>query len=744
MKSDNKRMGLFSFSFQDYFKVFVIASAYFFAHEIAFFFPDSQKVIMLVWPAGGVSLAAFLLNPRRLWPLLTLVFYISGITADLAMSGRPLMMSLGFMTGNMVESICCAWLIIYWSRGFQNFNKAREVLALIVSAVFVNAFSSCIGALTSMLTSGDSLLGSWQTWFIADGLGILLVGPFIVAWSRVKELKEILCFKKIIEGSAFLAVWIIFVWLIFHSNQFEFHLRPYMLVALLAWPAIRFGQRGVTFANMLVFVIAIFSPMIISGPAPWVWHGQSSDLAGRLMDLQIFLGFMSVVGYLLAAIYADFILASSQREEALDDLKKSRQLLESVVEGTQDAVFVKDFKGRYLLINSAACQATGKNASEILGQDDTFIFPADHARLLMERDRQVLDNKKIITFEYDLVNLNGNKRSVHSLKGPLFDKDGQVMGLFGISRDITERKQVHQQLVDTINYMQTFISTSPIAIITYKASGQAVSANTAAAKLVGTSIENLMKQNFRNLDSWKRDGFLDKAQKALDTGQEQLLECYTVSSFGAAFWISCRFVPFNYTAQPHLLFLATDISDKKQAEKYALEITAEKAAAKTAQKKAVEIAAAYQELQKARDLLTQSEKLSAIGVLVAGIAHELNSPLSGILGIVRFYLEHKNPDDREYRDLEQVLKAAERMSKIVQGLRDFSRPSVKEEEELNFNSMIESVLSFGQKIMIGPNIDLHKNFEKDLPMIKGDKNQVQQIIINLMSNATDAMQKKVR
>src|ERR1035438_9022409 len=66
----------------DFPRVIVIALVYFFAHGIAFFFPDSEKVIMLIWPAGGIGLAAFLLNRRRLWPLLTLAFYFAGITAD--------------------------------------------------------------------------------------------------------------------------------------------------------------------------------------------------------------------------------------------------------------------------------------------------------------------------------------------------------------------------------------------------------------------------------------------------------------------------------------------------------------------------------------------------------------------------------------------------------------------------------------------------------------------------------------
>ncbi len=184
----------------DYLKVFAIGVAYFLAHKIAFFFPDQEKVIMLVWPAGGVSLAAFLLNPRRLWPSLTFAFYISGIAADFFLAGRSFMTGVGYMTANMVESIGCAWLILHWSGGFRRFTQVTEILALIAGTIFVNALSSCIGAWTSVLTRGASFAGSWQTWYISDGLGVLVMGPFIVAWINIRDLIVRFRLKILIEG----------------------------------------------------------------------------------------------------------------------------------------------------------------------------------------------------------------------------------------------------------------------------------------------------------------------------------------------------------------------------------------------------------------------------------------------------------------------------------------------------------------------------------------------------------------
>ena len=237
----------------DVLRIAGIALAYFFAHQLAFFFPDAEQVIMLIWPAGGIGLAAFLLNPRRLWPALTLAFYIAGVTADVFLADRSFLTGVGYMTGNMIESLGCAWLILYWAGEFRNFTRVREILALIVSAVCVNAFSACFGAGTAVLTRGASFIDSWQAWFIADGLGVLLVGPFIVTWMSVKDAIAGVRSKKIIEGLGFTIVWGLMTWGVFQpdifAHRFGFH--PYILVALLAWPAIRLGQRGVTLALIL-------------------------------------------------------------------------------------------------------------------------------------------------------------------------------------------------------------------------------------------------------------------------------------------------------------------------------------------------------------------------------------------------------------------------------------------------------------------------------------------------------------
>ena len=233
---------------------------------------------MLVWPAGGIGLAAFLLFPKRLWPVLIVSFYFSGIIADIVLAGRSFLTSLGYMTANISESTGSAWLILFFSRDFHKFSRIREVLSLIAATIFINAISACIGAATSVFFNSANFTIAWRSWYIADGLGILLITPLIVVWmSGFKRFIKSLNLKIILEGIAFLFIWLLISWLIFYPNQsnlFDFH--PYFLVALLAWPAMRFGQRGITLALILLLVVAIFSPSIINGPTPWS-AGKGND-----------------------------------------------------------------------------------------------------------------------------------------------------------------------------------------------------------------------------------------------------------------------------------------------------------------------------------------------------------------------------------------------------------------------------------------------------------------------------------
>ena len=131
----------------------------------------------------------------------------------------------------------------------------------------------------------------------------------------------------------------------------------------------------------------------------------------------------------------------TKRKKAEEALRESRELLRAVVEGTSDAVYVKDRQGRYRLFNTAASRITGKNSDAVLGRDDTFLFDADEATTVMDGDRFVMETGRTTTYEEYLTSATGEKMIFLSTKGPLSDEHGNVVGIFGVARDITERNR---------------------------------------------------------------------------------------------------------------------------------------------------------------------------------------------------------------------------------------------------------------------------------------------------------------
>jgi two-component system, cell cycle sensor histidine kinase and response regulator CckA len=130
-----------------------------------------------------------------------------------------------------------------------------------------------------------------------------------------------------------------------------------------------------------------------------------------------------------------------ERSDAEQAAGASRTMLAAIVEGTLDAVFVKDRAGRYMLINDAGAQAFGREIEDIIGLDDTELLDAEAAADLMARDREVMDGGETIVSEESL-----GSRVFLSTKVPYRDEQGELQGLIGIAHDITERRRLEAEL----------------------------------------------------------------------------------------------------------------------------------------------------------------------------------------------------------------------------------------------------------------------------------------------------------
>jgi signal transduction histidine kinase len=160
----------------------------------------------------------------------------------------------------------------------------------------------------------------------------------------------------------------------------------------------------------------------------------------------------------------------------------------------------------------------------------------------------------------------------------------------------------------------------------------------------------------------------------------------------------------------------------------------------TKRKKAEQkLADAYQELKDTQEQLIQSSKMAAMGQLAAGISHELNQPLTGIKGFAQAVHMDMEEDNPLKEDINKIIEQADRMDRIIKNIRLFARKSEFEMQEIDINQPIESAVMLMSEQLKVHNILLKKQLDENLPKIEGDLNQFQQVFLNLITNARDAI-----
>lgn len=270
-----------------------------------------------------------------------------------------------------------------------------------------------------------------------------------------------------------------------------------------------------------------------------------------------------------------------------------------------------------------------------------------------------------------------------------------------------ERKLDQQRIADALEYNRTLINSSSLGIITYNASGKCISANESSARIVGSTVDQLLKQNYNQIESWKKTGLIESALQAVTSGNETRREIHTMSSFGKEIWLDCRLTPFYSNDEPYLLVAIDDISQSKQAE-LNLQIYAEK--------------------------LEQSNRDLQEFAYIA--SHDLQEPLRKVLAFGdRLDRKYKDILDETGQDyLDRMRNASQRMQTLINDLLSFSRVSTRAQPftSIDLNPLIQDVIS-----------DLENQIDRtqgqvevgSMPVIDADPTQMHQLLQNLITNA---------
>lgn len=154
----------------------------------------------------------------------------------------------------------------------------------------------------------------------------------------------------------------------------------------------------------------------------------------------------------------------STLKHAEEELREKHALLEFIFEGSEDAIFAKDRRGCYLMVNATAARLMGQLQTDILGKDDTAFFSSDNAAGIMKHDRDVMESRTVLTYEETLI-CHGVARTFLSTKGPVYNGGGKIVGLFGMAHDITDRETAEKVLRHKEEQLRTLGDNIPSGVL---------------------------------------------------------------------------------------------------------------------------------------------------------------------------------------------------------------------------------------------------------------------------------------
>ena len=385
-------------------------------------------------------------------------------------------------------------------------------------------------------------------------------------------------------------------------------------------------------------------------------------------------------------------------------LQSSEARLRAVVEGTSDAVFIKDQTGHYLTINAAGARFLARTAESILGRTDAELYDDATSRARALAEQRLLKFGTVEAYD-ETLRLAGenNPRQFHSVRGPLRDDTGAIVGTFGISRDVTERRRVEEQ----IRKLSRAVEQSPVSIVITDAEGRIEYVNPRFTENTGYAAAEVLGRNPRLLKSGRQPvefyaelwstiksghdwhGVLENRRKNGDIFSEQTVISPVKDDSG------------NVT---HFIAIKEDITARLQLE----------------------------------EQLRHSQKMDAIGRLAGGVAHDFNNLLTIIQLEASALATNAALDADAAEGVRQITAATQRATALTRQLLAFSRKQEKEEQEVDLREIVENLAKLVRRIL-GEDIQLATAIPPAPVILRADPGMIEQAILNLAVNARDAM-----
>ena len=394
-----------------------------------------------------------------------------------------------------------------------------------------------------------------------------------------------------------------------------------------------------------------------------------------------------------------------ERNNLLNSLRESEERYRTILESIEDGYFEVDLPGNLSFFNDALCKITGFSRDEIMGINNREYMDEETAKKVYETYVGIYETGEPVKgFEYE-IRKDGNEKYVETSVSLRKDVKGQPIGFRGILRDVTERKRMEAELIQTKDFLQNILDSSIDGITSTDLEGNIIYSSSRAEDIIGYEREELAG---KKVSPHYENGIEDakKIMKKLkEKGELRDYEMRFKKKDGGLIDVN---LSGSYLKNEKGEIIGTlgvyrDISDKKRLEAQ----------------------------------LQQAQKMESIGTLAGGIAHNFNNLLMGIQGnasIILLDIESSNP---RHKNLNNIEKLVENGAKLTAQLLGYAREGSYEVNLISLNQLVkETSDTFG---MTKKEITVHQELSEKLYGIKADQGQIEQVLLNLYVNAADAM-----
>jgi PAS domain S-box-containing protein len=627
-------------------------------------------------------------------------------------------------------------------------------IAMLYNIVILSGFRIIINSL------GVFKVESLLTVFITTGISFLLV--YTCYWLLVKGYYSISSY--IVPTLIILMIWAI---LIYKKEDAFIRLDTivYLFVPISMAPLLIREKKYMILLysaiNILILIIfvEVFRPEFgLSKP----------ELLDYIIDISVSFAFVGFIGYNISSINSNALNSAEadkkKREETEKALRISEKKFREMSLLLPLTVYEADLDGKLTFINLAGYEMFGYSEEDMHKGVNVFMILAEE-----DRERAGLILKNVI---YDNIIVRGNQYIGKKKDGSTFPiqiytsaiKEGdEIVGFRGAIFDISDRLRAEEELRKSNEIFKTLIESTPISITLTDMDGKVILANKTFCNFLGLTIDEIVGKTASELGiKFVLDNYADIRDQLLAEGCIDNIESTVlvkdVNSFSVYF--SGNIVEFNN--QKGILQSTIDITEKKKTEreleKYRNQLE------QLVKERTEELDTAYQklseinkdintqklelektviELQNTQEQLIQTEKMASLGILTAGVAHEINNPINYIYNgaaAINDYIKHKSSTD--YTELRPYLEAIDtgvkRTTNIIKSLNRYSRADNLSSAECDIHEIIEDCLTILCNEFKN-RIEIKKEYYTDIPKLFLNEARMHQALLNILDNAIQAI-----